>query len=486
MDRGGDETTPLVMAEGLAARLMPSAGPLHGLTSDTTRQAGLVSNSDVAPTVLGFFGLPIPSPMAGQRIRPTGDPPPFDLHRQELEMRRIRLPLQLGEVAFVAAAGIIASIALIVLALRGSMPRRPSAALRFMSLCGAAFGVPLLAGGFLPRFTYAVVVPFLVISVLGLAGLSLLFRRPHPLGPFAFIGLVGLAFMAVEAVLGGRAFRTPLFGGTMFDGIRFYGLTNSFIALLLASALFVAFRLDPFPGFLLVVAAGLFGGFPRLGANLGAAAELFVAAAMWWVLRGRRRFGVGEALFAIGVVLAGIGTVLLVNRFAPGAPTHITRFVEQTGQGAGGALGAIGHRLGVGLHQLVGYPTAFIPLVGLVVVLILALREPAFVRAAVALDPPWSEVLIVLTGASLIGYFLNDTGASAAAPCFLYAMSALTYPSFLVAASRTMPGPLGSVLPHHLGRGRRRVGREAPAESSEVSEAGSGRKQPPPRGPERG
>ena len=48
---------PLLMAQGSPGELLSASGPLHGLTSDTTRQDGLVANVDVAPTVLSFFGL---------------------------------------------------------------------------------------------------------------------------------------------------------------------------------------------------------------------------------------------------------------------------------------------------------------------------------------------------------------------------------------------------------------------------------------------
>src|SRR5439155_2620504 len=111
-----------------------------------------------------------------------------------------------------------------------------------------------------------------------------------------FVGTVGLAFVVVDlGLFGGRAFRVPILGGTMFDGARFYGLPNAFIALLLASALFVALPLRPWAGFVVVFAAGLVAGFPRLGADVGGSITLFAAAGLWWTLRSRRRFGLREA-----------------------------------------------------------------------------------------------------------------------------------------------------------------------------------------------
>src|SRR5438034_11372840 len=117
--------------------------------------------------------------------------------------------------------------------------------MRFLCVCGAALPIPLLAGGLLPRLTYPVVVPFLVLSVVGLAALAVAARWPGPLGPFSFLGAVGLATLVLDALFGWPGARIPLLGGTMFDGVRFYGLPNAFIATLLASALFLAIRLRP-------------------------------------------------------------------------------------------------------------------------------------------------------------------------------------------------------------------------------------------------
>ena len=40
---------------------------------------------------------------------------------------------------------------------------------------------------------------------------------------------------------------------------------------------------------------------------------------------------------------------------------------------------------------------------------------------------------IAMTVAGLAAFFVNDTGVAAAAPVFLYAMTALAYPAFLAA-----------------------------------------------------
>jgi hypothetical protein len=433
MNRVGDKVTPLVMAEGMPGSLFAASGATRVLRSDTTRQAGLVANVDVAPTILDFFDIAIPKEMTGNPIQIDGITDLEHLHQVHLDQRRIRLPVQLGEVAFVAALGIVGIAALIWLGIRGSLPPRFGAVIRYLALCAVALPIPLMAGGLLPRLTYWVVVPFLVLSVVALAVAALAARWPGAMGPFRFLGAVGLAFVVLDALFGWRGARVPLIGGTMFDGVRFYGLPNAFIGLLLASALFVAVGLEPFAGFLLLLAAGLFAGFPGLGANVGAAITLFVTAGMWWALRTRRRFGLREVAFVAGTAATGLAAVLLANRYLPGAPTHITGFVQRT-EGLEGTWHAFRRRLDVGFGQIGDVPAALIPLIGLVVVLVLVLAPPRPIRAGLELaGRVWQKVLVAMTVGGIAAFFVNDTGVAAAAPVFLFAMTAMAYPAFLAA-----------------------------------------------------
>src|SRR3989442_772647 len=73
-----DELTPIVVADGTPASLFDRHGPIHTLTSDTTRRDGVVSNEDVAPSILRYLGLNVPSNMNGAPIRFARDAPaPF-------------------------------------------------------------------------------------------------------------------------------------------------------------------------------------------------------------------------------------------------------------------------------------------------------------------------------------------------------------------------------------------------------------------------
>ena len=429
MDEIGDEVTPIIVAPDIDLGGV-NEGQLLSVHSRTTRQGGLVANVDVAPTVLEFVSGDVSQEMDGQPIGLSRTPPPLDLHRLHLEPRRIRLPIQLGQIAFISILALVGVPALFYLRRRGALSPRVAAALQFLVLCGLALPVTVLAGGLLPRLTYGVVVPYLVVTTVALAGLSLSARTRGPIGPVVFLGAVSLGFVLLDGALGGRAFRIPLMGGTMFDGVRFYGLPNAFIAIPLAGALFVATTLRPYTGFLLLIGVALFAGFPSLGANLGAAATVFVAAGLWWVLTTRRRFGLRELSFVAGVVALGLGIVLLVNQYLADAPTHVGRFAERTG-GLGEVLSALWRRLGIGVGMLNDVPIAYVPVLGLLLVAWLARRGPTPIGEGLRMaGEPWRHAIVALSLSSFLAFFAEDTGVAAAAPGFLFALAPLAYAAF--------------------------------------------------------
>jgi hypothetical protein len=429
----GDEVTPLVFAEGMPGRFLPPLGPLRGLRSDTTRQDGLVANVDVAPTILRFFGIDLPSRMDGEPVRTIEGGPAFALHRLHLEQRRTRLPIQLAMLAFVIAAGMVIAAGLVLSRLVRLSPRA-ARSIRFLCLCAAALLPVTLAGGALPHRTYGSVFPFMALGLPLLAAVSLAAAPSRdPLGPFTVLGVLALAIVWVDALFGWHAARVPLFGGTMFDGARFYGLPNYVLPMEVASMLFLARRLPDREGFGALVTAGLFIGFPSLGADVGGAIALFAAAGLWWVIRTRDRIRMRDVAFVAAVVAVGLAAVLLANRYLPGAPTHATRFVQRAGGRLGTAFGVVGHRLGTLVHQVASQPGNLVPLTGIVVVLILVLRRPSPVGQAMDLDRRWRDVVLTLIVASGVAFIANDTGASAAAPGFIYALVGISYPAMLLA-----------------------------------------------------
>ncbi|MFL5797022.1 MAG: hypothetical protein ACJ77A_03695 [Actinomycetota bacterium] len=422
--RTRDELPPVAMATGDARRLFGAHGPMHTLTSDTTRRDGVVSNEDVAPTILRFFGIPVPSEMHGSPIEVVSDAgPPFALHRKHLENRRIATPIALGALVWVVVAG---TVPILLLRRRERVPTRLGRLGTILPLTAAPLGVVLLAAGRLPTLSYANVVPVLAAVALVFAALAVGSRRYGVLWPAAGLGAVMLGYFVVDALQGWPDTPFTLLGGTALDGARFYGLPNNDIGLVLAGTLWVAAALSPWAGYCLLVAAGLFVGFPDLGANLGGALTLFAAAGLWWALRTRGRLRLRDALITGATVAVGMAAVLVSHVTLASTPTHGTRFVEHGG-GAGSVARLALDRLGTGARLLIDSPLSWLVVIGLPVVLYLALRPPDVVRDGFERWPQWRAAVVTLLLAGIVAYVVNDTGVAAAGFAFGLGIAGLEY-----------------------------------------------------------
>lgn len=423
-----DDLLPIVVGTGAPQSLLDARAAPRSLSSDSTRRPGVVVAADIPPTILTFVGHaiggnPLRAADTGEPIHPVDAPAPFELHDRYLAMRRMSVPVQTGAGLYVTIAGLFCVGVL-------GLGRRAPAWVGVVA-CGTAISVgplaaALLAAGHLPSLSYATVVPFVVVVTVLVAGLVLLGATRGLLHPVMPLGVLILAFLLVESVLGWTAALTPFLGGSELDGGRFYGLPNAFIGLLLGASLYVASRLPAVAGFVVLIVAALFAGLPFAGANLGGAVTLFAAAGLWLPVRAHRRLGWREVAFAAAVVIVGAVVVLVAHRFSP-LPTHVTRFEET--EGAGGVWATFVDRLGVGWRLIRRNPFALVPVVGVLATLAAVLRPPASMRESLARHPAWRDALLVMLLTSVVAYVVNDSGPAACGLGFGMALGGLLYVS---------------------------------------------------------
>jgi hypothetical protein len=430
-----DELAPLVVAQGPTDGLFPESGPIRTLTSDTTRRVGVVSNEDMAPTILAFFGIFTPPEMHGSPVRVVDDPLPFPLHERHLANRRMTVPIQVGAGVAITVVG-LASLGLILA--RRRVPRWIGLAAPALPLTLGALAVALLAAGDLQTLSYRNVVLFLVLVTLGTAAVAAASRVAGPLVPPAVVGLAVLGYLAAEAESGWTATLQPFLGGSALDGARFYGMPNVEEGLLLGAAGYVAMAVPPGVGFLVLVYGALFAGLPEIGANLGGALTGFVGAGVYLALRLRGRVGWSRWVIGAGVVVAGMALVLAAHRFAA-SPTHGSRIIESA-DGLLDLLGTAGRRLSVGWRLVLDVPFAAIPVLGLPVLLYLALRPRGALAEAFARFPAARATILAVIAGSLVATVANDSGPAAAGLGFGMALGGMLYLSLVEARWRTATG----------------------------------------------
>jgi hypothetical protein len=387
------------------------AGFDGNLTSDSTRMDGYVLSTDVAPTILDHFGIPIPAEMSGQPIRSESS---VDVAAIESLGNRMEvISSRRGPVIGLNIAIWLAALALVALFSRGRLGRP---AVRVAGLAIVYLPLVLLLGAALEPGEAAERLLALVLCPL-LAVATLLLLRGYRALAVASAATV-LAY-AIDVIAGSPLTSLSLLGPNPGLGVRFYGIGNELEALLAVlvvagtGAGLAAFapKATPRATSIAFVAAGLLAAFVfaagRFGADVGAAIVFpvgAVVAAMAFAGHGRR-----PLLLAVVAAPVAVLALLALVDLLSGANAHLTRSVLDAG-GLGDLADVAQRRLQLSAHSF-ARPVllAFLPLV-------FAIAAVAYLRRDRLRS--WLEdvpaVRAGLTGAltaTAIGTLANDSGA---------------------------------------------------------------------------
>jgi hypothetical protein len=381
------------------------------LASDSTRMDGYVLSTDVAPTILEWFGFEVPSEMSGQPIRSEGAVDPAQI--ESLVQRMDVISSRRGPVIALNVVIWLAALALVALLSRGRLAR---AAVRLVGLSIVYLPLVLLLGAALEPGEASEQLLVLLVSPL-LATFTL-----APLGGYRALAVASaltvLAY-AADVIAGSPLTSLSLLGPNPGLGVRFYGIGNELEALL--AVLTVAGTGAALTGFAkngsartgagIFVAIGLIAAFifaaGRFGADVGAAIVFPVGAAVAAVtVVGRSR---RTAALAVVVAPFAMLALLALIDLLSGANAHLTRSVLDAG-GLGDLADVAQRRLQLSAHSF-ARPVllAFLPVVAAAA--ILAYRQRDRLRGWVQDVPAMRAGLLGALAATVIGTLANDSGA---------------------------------------------------------------------------
>ena len=387
-----------------------SGAQAGNLTSDSTRADGYVLSTDVAPTVLGRFGIEVPSAMSGQGIRSQGSIDPAAV--ASLGDRMAVISHRRGPVIGYSLLAWLLALALLIAVTRVAAARTGA---RLLVLAVVYLPLVLLAGAALePSESVETLLVMLATPLLAAATLAAL-RDYRALAVAA--GLTVLAY-AIDVIAGSPLTALSLLGPNPGLGVRFYGIGNELEALLAvlvvggigAALAGFAPRASPraaaasFLGFGLLAALVFAVG--RFGADVGAAIVFPVGAAVAAVAvaGGRRR----AVLLVIAIPVVMVALLALID-LVSGANAHLTRSVLD----AGGlhSLGDVAQRrLQLSVRSF-GRPVllAFLPLVGILAGLAIWRRD--LLASWLGGRPAMRAALLGALVTTAVGTLANDSGA---------------------------------------------------------------------------
>jgi len=421
----GDQLSAIVVADpslGLPLSAWPTVGTT--LSSSSTRRPGVVTGADLVPTIALFLGAPGANATGVMETTGFAGESSLPIHERYLSVRRMYVP-----VAIVAAGAVFLLLifALSAFYRRTDLPRWALFVGQWACLATPALAVSLLAAGHLPTLSYPWVALVATAATVLVPVAALAWRGSGVLTPPLALGMMILGFFAIEAATGWYGTMFTMMGGTALDGARFYGLPNAFEGLLIGSAVYIAASLGPLRGFAVIIAVAIFVGVPGLGADLGGALAALAAAGLWLMLRTRDRFGWKEAGVTLATVIIGTGVILLAHRFLAPSPTHGTVFVGTSSRDPLHVLSTLWERLGIGIRLLRRNPIGLVYLAATPVLIWVVARQRAGLRDSFAALPHWRHAILTILWASVVGYFVNDTGVSAVGMGFAMALGGLLY-----------------------------------------------------------
>ncbi len=381
------------------------------LTSGSTRTDGYVLATDVAPTVLEWFGLGVPGEMSGQPIRSEGEVDVAAIEsladRMGVISHRRGPVIGWSLLAWLVVLGLVAGLS------RGALAR-PGVRLAGLSIIYMPL---LLLGGAAAKPGET---PEALLVMLGApvpAALTLALLRGYR--PLALASALTVIAYAIDVVAGSPLTALSLLGPNPGLGVRFYGIGNELEALL--AVLVVAGTGAALAGFApdaprrpaagAFVAIGLLAAFVfaagRFGADVGAAIVFPVGAAVAAALvlgRGRR----SAPWLVVAAPLAVLALLALVDLLT-GANAHLTRSVLDAG-GLGDLSDVAQRRLQLSAHSF-ARPVllCFLPLVVALAVLAVVRRDR--LRAWLSGSRAMRAGLAGALAATAVGTLANDSGA---------------------------------------------------------------------------
>jgi hypothetical protein len=404
--------TPVILADpGIKSGL---------LTSATTRTPGLIANLDIAPTLYAWNGKPVPPEMTGHPLAfaPSADPL-ADLRRLDRIVTtnaRALVPvfLTLGLLAALIVFG-----GLLALILRPALT--PGFAFGILFLMNMPLALLLM-----PIFDFRLTTFDFMGCTLGLMlacalaeiFLARLLRHPVTLSPCHLVTALTGAVILADACFGQTLNKFSLLSAFQLTGIRFYGIGNEYLGVLIGLTLLGAFlaRVSA------PVAAGIFlaetfiVSFPGLGANAGglvAAAAAFGIA--WTVLRGRRATWRGAVLWTLLGLAATFGFAVLDSLLSGGGASHAGDALRTAGAAGWGYLRDIAARKLLMNARIFLHPGTLAALAGIAALtLLLRARGQAYVTNLMARHPDWARGLPAVGWGAAAAFLFKDSGTVAA------------------------------------------------------------------------
>lgn len=408
----------------LTPTVLWGAGVGHGyLVSPSTQRLGLVTITDLAPTVLGALGIPRPEGMIGHPLRQhrvegatrlgvLEDQNDAAVHRDEIYLGMAKSFVWFQALAYAVVAMLFSS--------RRTGGRATAWSVRV--LLGitawplATFVFRLVPHGWVLGGAAPFVVVLLAAVMVWAAG-----RSPrHEHSALSRLSFATLAVVALDLFTGAHLQQSSVLGYSPLAAARFTGIGNAAFAVLAASTilwacLHVQHATRRSDALLRVAAVCLVvlvaDGGPMFGSDVGGLLTLAPVFGLLLLALSGRRVRARTVVVAAGVMVVAIAVATGLDFLrAPDSRTHLARFVSDVVDGGGQDMvgTTFGRKLSTNLRLLSGsFWRLMIPILAGVLIYFLVFRRGWEHELR---DRALRVALLAGLGCGVLGFALNDSG----------------------------------------------------------------------------
>lgn len=423
VERTGNSLCPIVVA---------GAGIQHGLlTSGSTRVAGVIANTDLAPTILGWLGVATPTGLVGRATFVTPHREPAEIISRLDSRISSQTTIQPVVRQVVWVAFVLVCLVFGFLTLRPTNRFVVSALLPTAALIPPALFPATLVLALLPiRSELAAWVGLIFICAV-LVAIARVAARSH-LEALMFVSLLFPVMVMADLISGGSLCRYSILGYSIVDGSRYYGIGNEYMGALIGSSIVglglmmwasrVERRTMQITFLVAVVIGTVVVGAPVLGANTGGAISAVVAfglavmAAYKKPLDARRM-----AIISMGVVLVLAAFAILDSLRGQQYESHLGKAVRMIATDGLSQMGMLMKRKLAMNFLLIRVSAWSRLLLAYALTVVFLPRLGGTKTESVSLPLHLRVTLVGVVSGTLAALAFNDSGVVAAATCFTYA-----------------------------------------------------------------
>lgn len=433
-------------------------GPRGYLTSGTTRREGIVANTDIAPTVLDFFALPVPEAMSGrpmyvvsphsgtqtgtytgtQASAYSGTETKADtldtllqLNKELIFVNKYRPSLVKGYIL-----GQIIVVVVAVLSLFTS--RKKSKMMQPILLALASIPLTFLFLGAYPGPSISWYLGLGLISTALITGLSLMAVHYHRLAPFFIVSLLTAGVILIDLLLGAPLMKSSVLGYDPMGGARYYGVGNEYMGVWIGSAITAMASLMQITkaknmslwlasAFYLVIIFMLAS--PRIGTNAGGSIAAVAGFGLIIYLMLPVRITNKQFAFAGGVLLCFLLSFAMWDAAQTvDAQSHFGRTIHlMRANGISEAYNIIVRKIAMNIKLIRWSIWSQVFLVTLAAIIFLFYRPIGVMKRVREKFPYLTKGFWGVAAASIVALIFNDSGIVAAATMSIFAAAPLIF-----------------------------------------------------------